>query len=334
MIAASSAALTKLLTDKASNVKTSAALAIEKLHIQSGAPALLAAIQKDADPDVRIATLRALVALQAPELETALRKALTDKEKNVRVAGLDMLDKMKIPQPTMASLLTDVIATKTLEEKQAAILALGKLQPGHSASPLGKLLDQMAAGTLPAGTVLELGEAIDSSRSKDLAERYKTISAKRAPGELMALYAGSLEGGDPQRGQRIFFRNENAQCMKCHSYDDRGGNAGPRLNGVGARLSREQILEALINPSARLAPGYGMVVLELKDGKKVSGILHEESKAGLKVKIGSEPEQLFAAANIVKKTYSPSSMPDMKAVLSKKEIRDLVSFLTTAKTDE
>lgn len=334
VLAAASGVLPQLLKDKETSVKTSAALAIEKLKISSGTPMLLAAIETDATPEVRIAALRALVALQAPELETALRKALTDKEKNVRVAGLDLLDKMKIPQATMSTLLTDVIATKTLEEKQAAILALGKLQPEHSAAPLNRLLDQMASNKLPAAVVLELGEAIDSSRSKDLADRYQSISAKRAPGELMALYAGALEGGDHQRGQRIFFRNENAQCMKCHSYDDRGGNAGPRLNGVGARLSRQQILEALINPSARLAPGFGMVVLELKDGKKVTGILQEESKAGLKVKAGSEPEQLIAAANIVKKTYSPSSMPDMKAVLSKKEIRDLVSFLSDAKTDE
>lgn len=334
VVAASTAALTQLLKDPETIVKTSAALALEKLQITNSSPALLAAVSSDAAPEVRIAALRALVALQAPELETALRAALTDKEKNVRVAGLDLLDKMKIPQATMATLLADVIATKTQEEKQAAILALGKLTPEHSATPLGKLLDQLSAGTLPPAVVLELGEAIDSSGSKDLAERFKSISAKRAPGELMSLYAGSLEGGDPQRGQRIFFRNENAQCMKCHSYDDRGGNAGPRINGVGGRLSKLQILESLINPGARLAPGFGMVTVELKDGKKITGILNGESKAGLKLKVGTEPERLVAAADIVSKVYAPSSMPDMKAVLSKKEIRDLVSFLSESKTDE
>ncbi|WP_126243408.1 PVC-type heme-binding CxxCH protein [Chitinophaga rhizosphaerae] len=334
VVAASTQSLMQLLTDKDNGVKTSAALALEKLKIAAAAPALLAAVKTDGSPEVRIAALKALVTLQAPELETALRTALTDKEKNVRVAGLDLLDRMKIPQATMSALLADVIATKTLEEKQAAILALGKLQPEYSSAPLRKLLDQMAAGSLSPGVLLELGEAIDSSGAKDLADRYKSISAKRAPDEGIALYAGSLEGGDPHRGQRIFFRNENAQCMKCHSYDDRGGNAGPRLNGVGARLSRQQLLEALINPSARLAPGFGMVVLELKDGKKIAGVLQGESRAGLKVKVGSGPEQLIAAADIVKKTYSPSSMPDMKTVLSKKEIRDLVSFLSSAKTEE
>ncbi len=49
--------------------------------------------------------------------------------------------------------------------------------------------------------------------------------------------------------------------MRCHSYDDMGGNAGPRLNGVASRITRPQILEALIKPSARLAPGFGVVTL-------------------------------------------------------------------------
>ena len=72
---------------------------------------------------------------------------------------------------------------------------------------------------------------------------------------------------------------------KCHAYNDYGGNAGPRLNGVASRLSREQLLEALIKPSARLAPGYGMITLETKDGKTIAGILQEETNTSFKSEI-------------------------------------------------
>ena len=119
--------------------------------------------------------------------------------------------------------------------------------------------------------------------------------------------------------------------MKCHAYDDRGGNAGPRLNGVAMRLSREQLLEALISPGARLAPGFGMVSIEKKDGKTVSGLLMEDTKTTLVLKLGDQPNQVIPKDQVVKRTNSPSSMPDMKAVLSKKEIRDVVSFLSTLK---
>lgn len=329
----SGAALTSLLRDKALVVRLNAAKAIQRLDVRSAAPALLASLQSDREPAMRSAALKSLVALKDPLVEKGIRQALADKEKKVRVTGLDLLEKMSIPKDVMVSLLTNVIDTRTREEKQAAVLTLGKLPLENSGKAIEALLDKMAAGKLGPDLYLELGEAIDSTRSTQLAARYKEISSKLSPNEVLASYASSLEGGDPHRGRQIFYRNQNAQCMRCHSYDDRGGNAGPRLNGVANRISRQQILEAIISPSARLAPGYGMVTLELKDGKKLTGVMQGETKNGIRIKEGLEPDREIASADIVKKTFSPSSMPDMKLVLSKKEIRDVVSFLAEAKED-
>ncbi len=231
----------------------------------------------------------------------------------------------------MVSLLSNVIATKTMEEKQAAILTLGKLPATNSAKHLNELLDKMAAGKLSPDLYLEVSEAIDSSRAADLLARYKSISEKLSPNELMAAYAGSLLGGNPDMGKYIFISNTNAQCMKCHAYDDRGGNAGPRLNGIANRISRQQILEAVITPSARLSPGYGMTNIELKDGKKLFGILEKETPTSVTIKIGGQPTQVIEKSQVAKRTDSPSSMPDMKQILSKREIRDVVSFLATLK---
>ena len=113
-----------------------------------------------------------------------------------------------------------------------------------------------------------------------------------------------------------------------------GGNAGPRLNGVATRLSRPQLLEALINPSARLAPGYGTVTLQLKNGKTISGVLEEETKGSLVVKAGDQGKEVVPKDQIAKRTNAASSMPEMRYILSKKEIRDVVSFLSTLKEGE
>lgn len=334
MVAGKSAeALTALLKNRSTIVRLSAAKAIQQLNIKSAAAALLASLQTDRDPAVRSASLKALVVLNDPLVEKGIRHALADKEKSVRVTGLDLMEKMDIPKDVMVNLLSNVIATRTREEQQAAVVTLGKLPVDNSGKAIEALLDKMAAGKLSPDIYLELGEAIDSTGSGQLAARYKEISGKLSADDVMASYASSLQGGDPQRGRQIFYRNQNAQCMKCHAYDDRGGNAGPRLNGVANRLTREQILESIISPSSRLAPGFGMVTLELKDGKKMSGVVKGETKTGLKIKDGLEPEKEIANADIAKKTFSPSSMPDMKAVLSKKEIRDLVSFLAEAKDE-
>ena len=322
--------LVQLLNNKETAVRLSAIKAVQKLGIYPAAPVLLGLLKKDGQPSVRVAALQALASMKDEHIGEAIKLAIGDKDKSVRIAGLGLMEKMNIEKGLMVTLLSDVINNKTAEEKQAALLTLGKLPLTNTNKVFDGLLQQMASGKLSPDIHLELAEAIDSTRSPELSERYNQISKKLSPDTLMAAYAGSLFGGDPETGRRIFFRNENAQCLRCHSYDDLGGNAGPRLNGVGARLTRQLILESLINPSARLAPGFGVVILELKDGKKISGYLESENVSGITLKIG-ERKETFAKDQVAKRTNAASSMPDMKALLTKKEIRDVVSFLTGLK---
>jgi mono/diheme cytochrome c family protein len=166
-------------------------------------------------------------------------------------------------------------------------LTLGTLPVQYTHKTIEDLLQKLSTKKLPPDIYLELAEAIDSTRSPELAAQYKKISSTLGADTLTAAYAGALYGGDPDRGRRIFFANQSSQCIRCHSYNDRGGNAGPRLNGVADRLTRQQLLEALISPSARISPGFG--------------------------------------------TGGVSSMPDMRYILSKKEIRHVVSFLAGLK---
>ena len=106
---------------------------------------------------------------------------------------------------------------------------------------------------------------------------------------------------------------------------------GPKLAQIGTRLSREQLLQSLLEPSARLAPGFGAVTLTLKDGQEVSGILMEETDQQLTLKT-SEAEPLhIAVSRIAERRNAPSSMPPMGTLLSKREIRDLVEFLAELK---
>lgn len=323
--------LSSLIKNKELPVRLSAAKAIALLGLKDHSIELLAAVKNDAAPEMRIEALQSLVTLNDPQVSDAVSHALSDKEKKVRVAGLELLEKMNISKDLMVSLLSTVIESKTPEEKQAAILTLGKLPAANSSKPLSELLNKMEAGKLSSDLYYELGEAIDSLKSTDLKNRFVTASKKISPDELKAAYAGSLFGGNENRGRNIFFNNQNAQCMRCHTYDDRGGNAGPRLNGITNRISREQILEALINPSARLSPGFGMTNIELKDGKKLFGLIEKETTTSVTLKIGNEPPQVIQKNQITKRTDAASSMPDMKQLLSKREIRDVVSFLATLK---
>ncbi|MFD2572730.1 HEAT repeat domain-containing protein [Spirosoma soli] len=335
MVKTRTAALySKLLTHQDVALRMSAVKAISKLKIGQASPELFARLKDDKEANVRVEALRALAAMNDPQISKAIEQALTDDEKSVRVAAIDLLSKTNMSKDLMVSLLSDVINTRTTEEKQAAMVALGKVPVANSQKALDQLLTKMANGTLPIEISLELDEAITNSKSPQLMARYKAITAKQSPDAVAASYKASLYGGEPDLGRRVFFRHQTAQCIRCHAYDDLGGNAGPRLNGVASRLTREQLLEALVNPSARLAPGYGTVTLELKNGKTISGILQGETPEGVSVKVGDQPDTVIPRNQIAKQTNAPSSMPEMKYLLTKREIRDVVSFLATLKDDK
>lgn len=323
--------LIRLLNNKETMVRLSAVKAVSKLNIRQGTAPLLGLLKNDLNAEVKVEALKALATMQDQFIGQAIQIALTGKDKNVRVAGIDLIGKMDIPKPLMVTLLSDVINTKTTEEKQAALLTLGNLPVENTNKVFDGLLTQMANGKLSPDVYFELGEAIDSTQSPELIARYKDATSKLSKDELTASFAGSLYGGYAKHGKNIFFTSQSAQCIRCHSYDDIGGNAGPRLNGVATRMPRSKLLEALINPSARLAPGYGIVTVELKNGKTLSGVLQDEDNKSLTVKISEQQNEVIAKGQVVKRTNAASSMPEMRYILSKKEIRDVVSFLSTLK---
>ncbi|CAN5921397.1 c-type cytochrome [soil metagenome] len=326
--------LIQLLSHQEPAIRIGAVQAISKLQIAQASPNLMARLKEDQMPEVRVEALRAMGSMNDKQLGKAIEQALSDQEKSVRIAGLDILGRSDISQDLMVPLLSDVINTRTPEEKQAALVTLGKLPVKNTQKVFDQLLKQMAAGKLAPEIHLELAEAIDSTGSAQLKAQHKTITAKFGPDALAASDAGSLDGGNPDQGRRLFFRHQTAQCIRCHSYDDLGGNAGPRLNGIASKLSRKELLEALSDPSARIAPGFGNVTVALKNGTTASGTIVAEDKAELTVRTGGQADQIVRKDQIARRTNAPSSMPNMQYLLTQREVRDLVSFLSTLETDD
>jgi putative heme-binding domain-containing protein len=322
--------LINLLSDKDAMVRLGAAKAIGKLQIK-GENELFSHLKTDKSADVRVQALRSLSDIKYDKMDDAIKTALKDNEKSVRVVALDMLPKSTMSKDEMVSLLANVINTRTTEERQAALTTLGTLPLENTQATFEGLLTKFDKGSLPQELSLELSEALDSTKSAPLISRYNDISAKISPDTLMGAYAGTLLGGDRDKGVRIFYQHQAAQCIRCHALGDYGGNAGPQLDGVAGRITREQILEALVNPSARLAPGFGTVKLDLKNGRQVSGILQGEDAKSIKVKIGDKPDTTVLKNDVETRTNATSSMPPMRYILTKREIRDVVAFLSTLK---
>ncbi len=173
---------------------------------------------------------------------------------------------------------------------------------------------------------LELKEAVEASGSAALKAQWASAAPNHS---LTDEYSEALFGGNPDAGEHLFTYNPTAQCMRCHALGIDGGTVGPPLTHIGSMLSREQILQALVDPSARLAPGYGNVSLKLKDGQEVFGVLAKETDSALTLTTSDAEPLVIPVSRIEKRTNLPSSMPAMGGLLSKREIRDIVAFLAS-----
>src|SRR5690606_19667305 len=257
--AAAQETLLELIADSHDQVRVTSVEVMGKIGLEEAVSALSRLLENDPAPQVREASLRTLLTLKGSPKTESIKMALADSQKEVRVAGLDLLKSIEIDEQVKVELLSEVIEKRTMEEKQAAVQALSALSSGASKPLFEKLVSHLEAGSLLAEIQLDLSEAMVEIKDTALIKRKDTYYQNLSPDSLLASYAGSLYGGNEELGRRTFFRNQSAQCVRCHAYDDMGGGAGPPINGVAARLTREQLLEAMIAPSKRLAPGYGVV---------------------------------------------------------------------------
>jgi putative heme-binding domain-containing protein len=139
-----------------------------------------------------------------------------------------------------------------------------------------------------------------------------------------------MYGGDAAKGRQVF-QFHLAQCIKCHSVNHEGGNAGPDLAGVGKRLNAEKLLESLIVPSAEVVPGFGLATVTLKDGSTVSGSLLKRDDQGAVVKLADGKEVVIEKTRIAQITPPVSPMMPMGPILSASELRDVMAYMQSLK---
>jgi putative heme-binding domain-containing protein len=317
-----------LLSDGTTPVKVAAAEATGRLRLASAVPALLASAKGDAAPEVRVAALTALGAVGDPRAEEAIRTALADRDQTVRMTALGLVSGLRLPEERAAELLGSVLGNGSLIEQQSAITELGRMNSARAQGFLNGMLDRYAVGKLTPGLELEVAEAIAAGGTPAQRTRLATIQGTHEAGDLLAGFRDALMGGNQQQGARVVFQG-NGQCTQCHSIGQRGADVGPNLRGVGGRLDRETILQELVAPNARLSPGYGTVVVTLKNGDRVAGAPKSETDAELVLQTGDATRTIPKSQIAQRSNASP--MPPMGGVLSHRQLRDVVEFLSTLK---
>ena len=199
--------------------------------------------------------------------------------------------------------------------------------PSPQAKALVKTcLERLNQNKFPQAAYLELFELAETYEQAATVQNFRD---KQKTAKNLHAFIECLEGGDVKKGQDYFASHPTAQCMRCHKINRRGGDAGPDLSTI-ASFGKEHILESIIDPNAKVAPGFGVISLTLTDGKSLNGIFMGEDKAQLSIKVGNKLQKI-KLDQIRSRQQAISSMPPMAFLLKKHEIRDLTAYLSQLK---
>ncbi len=132
--------------------------------------------------------------------------------------------------------------------------------------------------------------------------------------------------GDAVHGKQLF----ELACSTCHKVGDTGNTVGPELTTISGKFGREELLEAIVNPSAAIAFGYQSWLVNTKDGGAVFGFLVSENNENIVINDIAGQRHVIAIDNISSRQRQDRSLMPAPADLNLKEqdLADIVSYLT------
>ena len=129
------------------------------------------------------------------------------------------------------------------------------------------------------------------------------------------------------------FRRPEIACISCHQINGEGVDFGPKLSEIGAKLGKDALYDAILEPSAGISFGYEAWAITFKNGDEVLGLLASETEDEIAVKIQGGLVTKYKKASVAKRELLKQSiMPEgLAANLTPSELIDLVEYLASLK---
>ena len=296
-------------------------------------PASLILIAKDADyPEGARSEALALFLRSEPASADELLISLVNDPSDV-VSSFSLESLVKRDPAKAAAGLDAALKSEKVARRQSAWTIAGDLPGEQSAILIATALTRAREGKGDPASLIELLDAAGKRSEPAVKSALDTYKASLDATDPLAAWLPALEGGDATKGAEFFKNHGSAQCMRCHRVEDSDENsvmAGPNLAGLGAKHDSRYMLESMMNPGAVVAPGFGIVSLTLNNGNNLGGILQGESAEYLDITVGEDTWRV-KRSDIKASTAPVSAMPPMSAMLSLRETRDLVAYLSNLK---
>jgi len=278
---------------------------------------------------LRLGLLNDLIAARDADVWNALATIFKNREReSVEFRGRVLAALGKLNDPRVSEFVLGQYGNMEPDLQPKAIVLLTQRSEWTQA-----FLAAVASKQIPA-TVLDVTQLrkLQHSRDPEIASRVKTIwgtirDRRNSQREKVVDQIRKLlhtTPGDPVAGQAVFKK----LCAQCHKIYGEGQDVGPEIT-VNGRNDFEQLLSNVFDPSLVIGPGYQATTLATIEGRVLTGLLVEDGKDRVVLKLQGGTLETIARSQIDELKTSPISlMPEeIEKQLAPQEIADLCAFL-------
>ena len=314
-----------------SEIQTKAVEVAAAVGITGVSDVLRGYVTSDASAEgLRIQALAGLVKIEKDKAKADVQRALEAKSPALRAKAIELLSKL---DPTMAlPAIEKSMASESMIERQAAWDAISDIETDAAKAIIENGLKSYIAGSLSPDLWLNVIEASEGRVSKTELAKLTEFETQAATADPLAQYRDCIFGGDVEAGSKLFFTKTQLSCVRCHKVDATGGEVGPKLTDIGKHKDNRYLLEAIVNPDAKIAENFETVVLLTEDDELITGILRKETDKAIELMDADGKTITVDPEVVVSRKKGKSSMPaDLIKHLSRRELRDLVAYLSSLK---
>jgi len=287
---------------------------------------------------LRSAAMSALARLNGKAATTTLLPLLLEKETSMdlRRAALDSLAVADLT--SAAATVAEMIADP--RKKEDAFLLLPSLLASTGGPPAfaAALVSSTAPDSATAQEILNAMNRLGRTDAKLTPLLNQAIGRQSGapdydPGRVAAVVTAIREGrGDAKRGAEVY-RMAQLACTACHRVGDEGGVIGPSLNGVGAGMPLDQIIESILWPDRQIKEGFQAVAFTTTTGAAIIGYIEREGDDIVWYRNTATPWIVpLAKKDIESREAIPTLMPpQLTTSLTDAEFLDLVAYLASLK---
>ncbi len=295
---------------------------VKRYSIKSETPALIQLALDQPETNMATEAVRILFGFNA---DNEMKNVIKGNDYSKAVRMLTAFSKVAYGQ-TM-DVYNEILSSKKYADtvKRTAAFMVGRSWAGEDLAM--KLVKENKIGpdletTLMAG--LEFGP-----RRSMLIKIQDLINERKGGGSQRAVFNRDSVlalKGNIEKGYQVFKTN----CSICHQVNGEGVDFGPKLSEIGAKLPKDGLLEAIIEPSAGVSFGYETIELKMKDGSTLTGLLASKTETTIDLKLPGGTIDKIEASNVKTiKQLSESMMPALHVAMSSQELADLLEYMSS-----